>query len=108
MEASWALRLTDAKDRLFGRLMRIRLQLRERVVGFESSSTHSRPARMIKGHRGADPVFLGEDLLFHRCTAEDVVGDRLNPARIKYDRTSCNWSKYSKPWDVIFDYPEHG
>lgn len=88
--------------------MRIRLQLRERVVGFENSSTHSRPPRMVRGSRENDQVFLAGHLLFHRCSAEDILGDRLNPTRIKYNRTSCNWSKYSKPWDVIFDHPEHG
>lgn len=63
---------------------------------------------MVKGDRGIDIRFLGEDFLFHRCTTEDMLGDRLNPARIRYDRTSCNWSRYSKPWDVIFDYPQQG
>jgi hypothetical protein len=29
-------------------------------------------------------------------------------ARIRVDKPSVNWSKYSKPWDVIFDYPGFG
>jgi hypothetical protein len=29
-------------------------------------------------------------------------------ARIRYYNPSVNWSKFSKPWDVIFDYPSEG
>jgi hypothetical protein len=28
--------------------------------------------------------------------------------RIAYQNQSVNWSKYGKPWDVIFDFPGHG
>jgi hypothetical protein len=27
---------------------------------------------------------------------------------MKHDGASSNWSKYSKPWDVIFDFPGQG
>ena len=33
---------------------------------------------------------------------------RLNPARLRPLDISVNWSKYSKPWDVIFDHPGCG
>ena len=63
---------------------------------------------MVQGKRGEDQEFRASDHLYYRCATEDVVGDRLLPARISYANTSVNWSKYSKPWDVIFDHPEYG
>jgi hypothetical protein len=27
---------------------------------------------------------------------------------IPYENLSTNWSKYSRPWDVIFDFPGYG
>jgi hypothetical protein len=46
--------------------------------------------------------------LYHRCKREDFEGGDLIHARIKHDGASVNWSKYSKPWDVIFDNPGEG
>ncbi len=63
---------------------------------------------MRRNGRGVDNSFRPGDLLYRRCVREDIEGDRLLAARIKYDDTSVNWSKYSKPWDVIFDYPGQG
>ena len=63
---------------------------------------------MIQGDRGIDKDFLGHHSLYHRCKLEDLAGDRMNPTRIRCDNASVNWSKYSKPWDVIFDYPGGG
>lgn len=63
---------------------------------------------MLRNGRGVDNSHGPEDHLYRRCVKEDVEGDRLLAARIKYDDTSVNWSKYSKPWDVIFDYPGQG
>lgn len=37
-----------------------------------------------------------------------MVGKRLLAARIPFKNTSVNWSKYGKPWDVIFDFPGLG
>jgi hypothetical protein len=37
-----------------------------------------------------------------------VEDEVLLPARIRVDRPSVNWSKYSKAWDVIFDHPGYG
>lgn len=63
---------------------------------------------MFRNGRSADAAFLPADKLFHRCTKVDVEGDRLLPAKIRCDNVSVNWSKYSKPWDVIFDHPGCG
>ena len=63
---------------------------------------------MIQGNRGADQNFCWYHLLYQRCTKEDVRGDQLVIARIKYDSASVNWCKYSKPWDVIFDHAGWG
>ena len=63
---------------------------------------------MIRGNRGEDHNFYWFHLLYYRFCAEDVAGGRLIPNRIKYDNTSVNWCKYSKPWDVIFDNPGFG
>lgn len=54
-----------------------------------------------------DGSFHPYHLLYRRCNREDLDGNRLLPGRIKLD-TSVNWSKYSEPWDVIFDYPASG
>lgn len=62
---------------------------------------------MIQGRRGTDPSFRRHHLLYRRCNREDLFEGRLIPARIPLD-TSVNWSKYSKPWDVIFENPGDG
>jgi hypothetical protein len=63
---------------------------------------------MIQGDRGVDHAFKLRHHLYYRCNEEDVVGDRLIGTRLRCEGVSVNWSKYSKPWDVIFDYPDHG
>lgn len=63
---------------------------------------------MYKGHRGVDNNFKAWHKLYRRCEREDIQGERLLAARIPYANTSVNWSKYSNPWDVIFDYPNFG
>ena len=63
---------------------------------------------MYRQGRPVDSRFLPRHQLYFRCTKEDLIGPRLNPARIPYKNVSVNWSKYGKPWDVIFDYPDEG
>lgn len=63
---------------------------------------------MLRNGRGIDSGFKPWHLLFHRCKKDDVEGNRLLPASISYRNTSCNWSKYSRPCDVIFDKPGWG
>ena len=63
---------------------------------------------MLQRNREVDGNFKGWHQLYRRCEKEDIIGDRLNPSRIKYANTSVNWSKYSKPWDVVFDHPKQG
>jgi hypothetical protein len=63
---------------------------------------------MYQRGRNVDSGFRLWHRLYYRCIKEDVIGDRLLAARIPHCNTSVNWSKYSKPWDVIFDYPDHG
>lgn len=63
---------------------------------------------MYKNGRDADGNFRRCHGLYLRCQNEDVVGNRLLPARIRYFDVSVNWSKYSWPWDVIFGYPGSG
>lgn len=63
---------------------------------------------MFQGDRGVDSGFRDWHQLYRRFTKEDVEGARLIAARIPYGNTSVNWSKYSKPWDVVFDNPGHG
>ena len=55
-----------------------------------------------------DDGFLPFHRLYHRCKKEDFEGDWVFGARMRYNNTSVNWSKYSKPWDVIFDHAGHG
>jgi hypothetical protein len=79
-----------------------------RLPGFAHSSTHKLPARLLQGNRLPDQRFSAGDHLYHRCNREDIIGDRLNGNRIKYGQVSVNWSRYSKPWDVVFDYEGWG
>lgn len=58
--------------------------------------------------RDVDNSFCNWHLLYRRFASEDLIGNRLNPIKIAYKNTSVNWSKYSKPWDVVYDYPSHG
>lgn len=84
------------------------MKLHERLKGFENSSTHARPKRMLQRDRLPDQNFSKWHELYKRFGKEDFVEDRLIPARIPYRNSSVNWSKYSKPWDVIFEYPQMG
>jgi hypothetical protein len=95
-------------DRLLGRLAQTQIAFRKRLFGFKDSSTHPRPARMLRNGRPPDQNFKRRHFLYHRCTKEDVEGGVFLPPRIRVDRPSVNWSKYSKAWDVIFDYPRNG
>jgi hypothetical protein len=75
--------------------------------GLESSYTNEVPARLIWGNRPVDNKFRFFHCLYHRCTREDIADGRLLGARVKAN-CSVNWSKYSKPWDVVFDHPGWG
>jgi len=63
---------------------------------------------MFQSGRPVDRGFRFFHCLYYRFTKEDVSGDRLLGARISYRNPSVNWSKYGKPWDVIFDFPGRG
>ena len=63
---------------------------------------------MVQGSRLIDNGFLGRHRLYHRCKNDDIIDGRIIPAKIRIDRPSVNWSKYGKPWDVIFDDPGCG
>jgi hypothetical protein len=64
--------------------------------------------RMYQRGRPVDNGFEPTHLLYYRCEAKSVDGDRLLPPKIGCVNISCNWSKYSKAKDVIFDHPRHG
>ena len=84
------------------------MRLRALWIAFKSSSTPVRPARLIQGDRGIDKGFRPYHRLYLRLDKEDVADGQLIHARIKHDGASSNWSKYSLPWDVIFDHPKQG
>jgi hypothetical protein len=63
---------------------------------------------MFQNGRGIDYDFRARHKLYWRCVKEHLEGDRIITARIRCDNLSVNWSKYSKPWDVIFDHPGQG
>lgn len=63
---------------------------------------------MFQGGREIDNNYLGCHQLYRRFGKDDLLENRLIPARIKCINTSVNWSKHSKPWDVIFDTPDMG
>src|SRR5437763_15035010 len=105
---SWVWFPTGAISRLSGRWTQAHGSLWARLCEFPNSSTHPRPARMLQSGRGVDNNSRRTDWLYRRCVKEDIEGERCIPARISYDDTSVNWSKYSRPWDVIFDYPAQG
>jgi hypothetical protein len=64
--------------------------------------------RMLQNGRAVDNGFRFFHCLYHRYKLEDIGDGRLISLRIPYKNASVNWSKYSKPWDVIFDYPGEG
>jgi hypothetical protein len=59
---------------------------------------------MLRRGRPVDKAFEPEHLLYMRITDEDVVEGIVIPARIRAFDQSVNWSKYSWPWDVVFDH----
>ena len=63
---------------------------------------------MLQRDREVDNNFSKWHKLYRRFDNEDYLEDRLIASRISYKNASVNWSKYSKPWDVIFDYPNWG
>ena len=63
---------------------------------------------MFKGQREVKNCYSSYHKLYRRFNSDDLLENRLNPARIAYKNTSVNWSKYSKPWDVIIDFPDSG
>jgi len=63
---------------------------------------------MLQGKRKVDVGFKPFHRLYYRCQINEVVGDRLLAASIPYSKTSVNWSKYSFPWDVLFNYNGYG
>jgi len=99
---------TRALGQLFGRLNQVRVALHAQLRGFENLSAHQRPKRMLRNGRPVDSNFRFFDCLYRRCGKEDVSGDRLLPLRISCTNPSVGWSKYGRPWDVIFDFPGQG
>jgi len=99
---------------MLGKFSQARVTLHRLLQRFSSFSSARRaqmarrPKRIIQGIRGVDDRFQSGHKLYHRCTAEDITDDRFLPPRWRYFDMSVNWSKYSKPWDVIFDYPNEG
>ena len=64
---------------------------------------------MLQNGRGIDSDVRKSHRLYYRFKAGDIVGTRLLPASIRCKGDlSVNWSKYSWPWDVIFDHPRDG
>jgi len=63
---------------------------------------------MIQGNRQPDDRFRPKDQLYRRCKIEEIIDGHLTGVSLRLDDMSTNWSKYSKPWDVIFDYPGYG
>ncbi len=62
----------------------------------------------MRNGRPVDQDFRRWHKLYYRCESEDVEGDRLLAPRLKSLDISVNWSKYSKPWDVVVGYPNAG
>src|SRR6185437_9609885 len=92
---------------LSGRWTKTRLALHDLSIRFVPFSIR-RPRRMLRNGRPVDKKFGDKDWLYRRCIKEDIAGDVLLPPRIRVDRPSVNWSRYSKPWDVTFDHPKQG
>jgi len=85
----------------------MQLALHKRLLESEISSAQP-PSRMIRAGRPTDQGFCWYHRLYYRCKMEDVAEDRLLPLRVRYIDASVNWSKYSKPWDVIFGHSKAG
>ncbi len=63
---------------------------------------------MIQGSRNADSDFKQWHGLYRACAFEDVIDGRVAGPTISCRQISVNWSKYSVPWDVIFDRKNWG
>src|SRR5208337_2719167 len=95
---------TDAIGHLLGKWSKMRVALHALLSGFANSSVQPRPQRMFQNGRPVDNQFGRFERLYHRCVQEDMEGNRLSALRLRYENTSVNRSRYSKPWDVIFDH----
>jgi len=85
------------------------MALPEPLRGF-GNFLRPRPKRMFRSGRPSDQDFQPEHRLYYRIEhSDEVEGNHLDPQKIRaaFD-VSVNWSKYSKPWDVIFDHPRSG
>lgn len=86
------------------------MNLHARLFGFATSLKDARPQRMLQGARPAlpDDRFRPLHSLYRRCKVDEVLNGHLTGVSIAYDNMSTNWSKYSRPWDVLFDAPNPG
>ena len=102
-----ASRLIDAIDRLSGKLTRARLAFLTHVRESRISSPEI-PRRLYRNGRIPDNKFRFFHSTYFRFSSEDCLGSRLIPARIQSLNMSVNWSKYSRPLDVIIRHPTCG
>lgn len=73
-----------------------------------SSSEDERPERMYRRGRPVIPVFEPEELLYRRCTLDEVDGEHLAPTAISFKGWSVNRGSLSEPEDVIVGFPGWG
>ena len=59
------------------------------------------PDQLRTGDRAPDNQFGQDELLFVRCLSDQVDGEHLLPAGIKFPDWSTNRERYSEPQDVL-------
>jgi hypothetical protein len=64
---------------------------------------------MLRDGRPVDPIFDSDESLYHRCSRDQVDGDRLARAAIGFPDWSVNRGRYSEPGDVCLpNWPRWG
>ena len=84
------------------------MQFHRQLKLLNPSSENARPLRMYQQDRPAINNFIKWHRLYIWVTNEDILEGRVISARVKWNNSSANWSKFSKPWDVVFGQPNYG
>lgn len=69
-----------------------------------------RPERMFRNGRPIVPTFASGEPLYYRCSAKDVLGERLLPPAVHIPSCSVNrgGAGFGPPEDVLVGYPGQG
>jgi len=69
-------------------------------------SFRPRPPRMHRQNRQPDPVFAPDESLYHRVPHSHAELKEALKSSFQFPQCCVNRSKYSEPYDVLFDGPD--